>query len=346
MTDLPILPTTVVGSYPQPDWLVNRAILLGQNVPRIRRPEIWRPDAEVLAEAQNDATLVALRDMERAGIDIITDGEVRRESYSNRFGSALEGIDIDNPLAVQRPNGMTALHPRVTGEIRRLRPVEVEDALFLAAQTDRHTKITLPGPFTLAQQCHDEFYGDPEALTMAFADVVNAEIRDLVATGVDVIQLDEPWLRNNPDLARRFAVRAIDRAYDGITGVTRALHMCFGYAHLVGNEKPTGYSFLPELAEADVDQISIEAAQPKLDLGILRELGDKVMMLGVIDLHAPEAETAEVVAGRIRDALAFLPPERLVPAPDCGMKYLPRDLAFRKLAALAEGAALVRGEIA
>jgi 5-methyltetrahydropteroyltriglutamate--homocysteine methyltransferase len=345
MTDLPILPTTVVGSYPQPDWLVNRAILLGQNPPRVRRREIWRPDEEVLTEAQNDATIVAIRDMERAGIDIITDGEVRRESYSNRFGSALEGIDLDNPFAVERPNGMTSHLPRVVGEIRRLRPVEVEDALFLAEHTDRHTKITLPGPFTLAQQCHDEFYGEPEALTMAFAEVVNAEIRDLVATGVDVIQLDEPWLRNNPELARRFAVKAIDRAYAGITGVTRALHMCFGYAHLVRNEKPTGYSFLPELAEAGVDQISIEAAQPKLDLGILRELGDKVIMLGVIDLQAAEAETPEVVASRIRDALAVLPPERLIPAPDCGMKYLARDLAYRKLASLAEGAAIVRAEI-
>ena len=344
--NLPILPTTVVGSYPQPDWLVDRSVLFGQNVPRIRRPEIWRPGGDVLEEAQNDATIIAIRDMERAGIDIVTDGEVRRESYSNRFGSALEGVDIDNPAEIVSHNGRKSLIPRVVGAIRRQRSIELEDARFLKSQTDRCIKITLPGPFTLAQQCQDEFYNDPEALALAFADVLNQEIKELAQAGVDVVQLDEPWLRNNPDAARLYAVRAINRAFDGVSGVTKALHLCFGYAHLMGGNKPSGYSFLPELADTVADQISIEAAQPKLDLAVLEGLPGKTIMLGVIDLNAKEAETAEDVAKRIRHGLDYLPAERLIPAPDCGMKYLPRELAFKKLKALAEGAAIVRREIA
>jgi 5-methyltetrahydropteroyltriglutamate--homocysteine methyltransferase len=343
--DLPILPTTVVGSYPQPEWLVNRSVLMGQNVPRIRRKEIWRPDEDVLEEAQNDATIIAIRDMERAGVDIITDGEIRRESYSNRFGSALEGVDIDNPAEIVSHNGKKSLIPRIVSEIRRQRPIELEDALFLKLQTDRHTKITLPGPFTLAQQCYDEFYEDPEALAMAFAGVINQELKELAKAGVDVVQLDEPWLRNNPDAARRYAVKAINRAFEGVAGVTKALHLCFGYAHLMGNKKPSGYSFLPELHDAVADQISIEAAQPKLDLAVLRDLPGKTIMLGVIDLSVKEAETPEVVAQRVRRALQHLPPERVIPAPDCGMKYLRRDLAFSKLKAMVEGTAIVRREL-
>jgi len=343
--DLPILPTTVVGSYPQPDWLVNRSILMGQNVPRIRRKEIWRPDEDVLEEAQNDATIVAIRDVERAGVDIITDGEIRRESYSNRFGSALEGVDIDNPAEIVSHNGRKSLIPRIVSEIRRQRPIELEDARFLKSQTDRRTKITLPGPFTLAQQCHDEFYKDPEALALAFAGVINQELKELAQAGVDVVQLDEPWLRNNPDAARRYAVKAINRAFEGVAGVTKALHLCFGYAHLMGGNKPSGYSFLPELHDTVADQISIEAAQPKLDLAVLKDLPGKTIMLGVIDLNTKEAESPEVVAQRVRHALRYLPPERLIPAPDCGMKYLGRDLAFSKLKAMVAGTAVVRREI-
>ncbi len=343
--DLPILPTTVVGSYPQPDWLVNRSVLMGQNVPRIRRKEIWRPDEDVLEEAQNDATIVAIRDVERAGVDIITDGEIRRESYSNRFGSALEGVDIDNPAEIVSHNGRKSLIPRIVSEIRRQRPIELEDARFLKSQTDRRTKITLPGPFTLAQQCHDEFYKDPEALALAFAGVINQELKELAQAGVDVVQLDEPWLRNNPDAARRYAVKAINRAFEGVAGVTKALHLCFGYAHLMGGNKPSGYSFLPELHDTVADQISIEAAQPKLDLAVLKDLPGKTIMLGVIDLNTKEAESPEVVAQRVRHALRYLPPERLIPAPDCGMKYLGRDLAFSKLKAMVAGTAVVRREI-
>jgi 5-methyltetrahydropteroyltriglutamate--homocysteine methyltransferase len=345
LQELPLLPTTVVGSYPQPDWLVDREKLKSQTVPRVRLTEIWRPAPDVLEEAQDDATLVAIRDMERAGIDIVTDGEVRRESYSNRFATALDGVDIDAPAVIKRPNGRETLVPRVVGPVRRRHAVEVRDVEFLRRATDRPIKITLPGPFTIAQQCKDEHYGDPEAVAMAFAEAVNAEARDLEAAGADVIQLDEPWLRNDPEAARRYAVKAINRALDGLR-VTTVLHLCFGYAHLVRGGKPTGYSFLPELADTSVAQISIEAAQPKLDLGVLKDLSGKTIMLGVLDLADPEIESAETVAARIRAGLKVLPPERLVPAPDCGMKYMPRATAFGKLKALSEGAAIVRRELA
>ncbi|MBY0336333.1 MAG: 5-methyltetrahydropteroyltriglutamate--homocysteine methyltransferase [Acetobacteraceae bacterium] len=341
---LPILPTTVVGSYPQPEWLVDRQKLRSQRVPRVRVPEIWRVPAERLEEAQDDATVLAIRDMERAGIDIITDGEIRRESYSNHFANALGGIDLERPGEVIGRTGAPTLVPRVAGRIRRERPVEVRDVAFLRANTDRVTKITLPGPFTMTRQAQNDFYADDAELAMDFAAALNEEIRDLKAAGADVIQLDEPWMQAFPEEARRYAIPAINRALEGIGGTT-VIHMCFGYAATVGNDKPSGYSFLPELAEVSAQQISIEVAQPRLDLGMLRELGDKTVMVGVLDLHAEAIETPEVVAERIRAAIAVLPAERVIPAPDCGMKYLPRGRAFGKLKALAEGAAIVRREL-
>ncbi len=346
MADTPILlPTTVVGSYPQPDWLVDRAILTKNNVvPRVRLKEIWRVAEDALEQAQDDATLIAIRDMERAGIDIITDGEMRRESYSNRFALALEGVDVDNPAVVSGRMGKPTPVPRVTGPIRRRHPVEVRDVQFLRANTDQRIKITLPGPFTMSMQAHDEHYGDDEAFAMAYAEVVAEEARDLVAAGADVIQLDEPWLQARPDQAKRYGVKAINRALEGVGGTT-VVHMCFGYAALV-SEKPSGYSFLPQLADSAAAQISIEAAQPKLDLGVLKDLSNKTIMLGVLDLGTTEVETAETVAARLREGLRHAAPERLVAAPDCGMKYLPRARAFAKLKALAEGAAIVRRELA
>ncbi|MDN3567274.1 uroporphyrinogen decarboxylase family protein [Paeniroseomonas aquatica] len=340
---LPLLPTTVVGSYPQPAWLMNHEVLRSRLVPRVRAPEMWRVPAEFLAQAQDDATILAIRDMERAGIDIITDGEIRRESYSNHFASALEGIDPDRPGEVVGRTGKTTVVPRVIGRVRRARPVEVRDVAFARANTDRQVKITLPGPFTMTRQCQNEFYADEAELAMDYAAALNAEIRELKAAGADVIQLDEPWMQAYPEQARRYAIPAINRALEGIEGTT-VVHLCFGYAAIVG-DKPSGYSFLPELAEASAAQISIEAAQPRLDLGILRELPAKTIMLGVIDLNTPTVETAEEVAGRIRAALRVVDATRLVPAPDCGMKYLPRDRAFGKLQALAQGAAIVRREL-
>jgi 5-methyltetrahydropteroyltriglutamate--homocysteine methyltransferase len=340
---LSLLPTTVVGSYPQPDWLVDRA-MLSKSVPRVRM-NIWRVAEPWLEQAQDDATILAIRDMERAGIDIITDGEMRRESYSNRFATALEGIDQARPGEVRSRAGIATPVPRVVGRIRRTGPVEVRDMEFLRRNTDRRAKITLPGPFTLAQQAVNDFYADPDEMVMDYAAAVNAEAHDLVRAGADVIQLDEPWLRNDPAAARRIAVKAINRALGGIK-VPTVVHLCFGYAAVVaGTMKPVGYSFLPELAQCAADQISIEAAQPRLDLGILRDLAPKTVVLGVLDLAASEAETAATVADRIRAALAFAPPSRLVPAPDCGMKYMPRATAFAKLKALAEGTAIVRAEI-
>ncbi len=335
-----LIPTTVVGSYPQPDWLVNRE-MLSKSVPRVRM-DIWRIPEPWLEQAQDDATLLAIRDMERAGIDIITDGEMRRESYSNRFATALEGIDSAKPgLVFSRANRQTPV-PRVVGRIKRNGPVEVRDMAFLRANTDRVAKITLPGPFTMAQQATNEFYKDADEMVMDYAAAVNAEVLDLQAAGADQIQLDEPWLRNDPAAARRIAVAAINRALEGVT-VPTIVHLCFGYAAVVpGETKPVGYSFLPELAATTATQISIEAAQPRLDLGVLRDLAPKTVMLGVLDLVDPAPETPRIVADRIRAALKFLAPERLVAAPDCGMKYLPRDIAFAKLAALAKGAAIVR----
>jgi 5-methyltetrahydropteroyltriglutamate--homocysteine methyltransferase len=339
-----LLPTTVVGSYPQPDWLIDRDKLTHQGPVRVRAHELWRVPEPWLEAAQDDATRLAIRDMERAGIDIITDGEIRRESYSNRFALALEGIDAEHPGEVRSQTGRATPVPRVVGRIRRRAPVELRDVEFLLRQTDRATKITLPGPFTLSQQAQNEFYKDEEEMAMDYAAAVNAELRDLKAGGVDVVQLDEPWVRTAPDKAERYGVRAINRALEGIEGPT-VVHLCFGYAHVVAN-KPRGYAFLPQLADTVAQQISIEAAQPKIDLGVLADLSGKQIMLGVLDLGSAEVETAEQVADRIRAGLRHVAAERLIPAPDCGMKYMPRERAFGKLRALVEGAAIVRRELA
>jgi len=338
-----LLPTTVIGSYPQPDWLIDRAALSGQAPPRVRLETLWRVPKPLLEEAQDDATLIAIRAMERAGIDILSDGEMRRESYSNRLATALDGVDIDNPGRIPSRTGRLQLVPRVVGPIRRRHAVERRDVEFLRANTERQIKITLPGPFTMAQQALDEHYKDEEALAMAYADAVNAEARDLKAAGADVVQLDEPYMQAQPEKARRFAIKAINRALDGVPGPT-IVHLCFGYAYIVKG-KPAGYSFLAELADTTADQISIEAAQPQLDLGILRDLAPKTVLVGVLDLGNANVESVETVAARIRAALAFAPPERVIPAPDCGMKYLPRATAFGKLKALAEGAAMIRREL-
>jgi 5-methyltetrahydropteroyltriglutamate--homocysteine methyltransferase len=338
------LSSTVVGSYPQPEWLIDREALGSHSVPRVRVSQAWRIPEPYLREAQDDATVVAIRDMERAGIDTITDGEIRRESYSNRFATALDGVDADNPATIHTAGGEARTVPRIVAPVRWRGPVEVGDIEFLRAHTERKTKITLPGPFTMAQQASNEAYDDPDELVMDFAAAVNQEALALQAAGADVIQLDEPWLRNDPDAARRVAVAAIDRALDGLS-VTTVVHLCFGYAALVGAKNRNRYDFLGELSDSVAEQISIEAAQPRLDLGQLSELSPKVVVLGVIDLGDERVETPEQVADRIRAALAHMPAERIVPAPDCGMKYLPRARAFAKLQALSAGAALVRSEL-
>jgi 5-methyltetrahydropteroyltriglutamate--homocysteine methyltransferase len=339
-----LIPTTVVGSYPQPDWLVNRQVL-SKVVPRVRMEEMWRVPDEWLEEAQDDATIVAIRDMERAGIDVITDGEIRRESYSNRFATALEGIDSENPGFVTARSGARTPVPRVVGKIRRTSAIEVRDMEFLRRNTALPAKITLPGPFTISQQAKDEFYNDAEALAMDMAAAVNEEAHDLVRAGADVIQLDEPWVRNDPDAARRYAIKAINRALEGVA-VPTVVHLCFGYAAVVpGETKPANYAFLAELAETKASMISIESAQPKVDLGVLVDLAPKKIMLGVLDLSDVTIETPAIVAARLRRGLEHVSPERLVAAPDCGMKYLPRHVAFGKLRAMVEGAAVVRREL-
>ena len=337
------LTTTVVGSYPQPDWLIDRERLGARLPPRVRALELWRVDAAFLEEAQDDATRLAVQDMERAGVDVITDGEMRRESYSNRFATALDGVDLDEPGVALDRTGHENPVPRVVGPIRRTRPVEVGDVEFLRALTDRRIKITVPGPFTMTQQAQDDHYGDGRSLALAYAEAVNEELRDLKAAGADVVQIDEPYLQARPEPAREYALEAIDRALDGIEGDT-VLHTCFGYAHIV-KQRLTGYPFLRELDACRATHVSLEAAQPGLDPEVLRELPSKVIVFGVLDLGSPEAETPEAVAERIRRALEAVEPERLVVAPDCGMKYLPRDLAFRKLEAMVAGARIVRDEL-
>ena len=334
--------TSLVGSYPQPDWLIDRQMLSKRMPPRIRAEELWRVASPWLEQAQNDATIVAIHEQERAGLDIITDGEIRRESYSNRFATALDGLDLDNPATITSRSGQPILVPRVVGPIRKRHAVLVDDVRFLRAHTNRMVKVTVPGPFTMTQQAHNDYYTDEAALALAYADVVNAEILDLVAAGADVVQIDEPYLQPYPDKARAYGLAAINRALEGVSCQT-ALHTCFGYAALVSN-RPEGYPFLAELAQCDVQQISIETAQCHLDCAILKSLAAKTIILGVIDLSTNEVESPETVADRIRRALPYVDPERTILAPDCGMKYLPREVAFGKLQAMVKGAEIVRAE--
>ena len=338
-----LFPTSLVGSYPQPDWLIDRAKLAGRFPPRVRSKELWRVAPEWLEEAQDDATILAIRDQERAGLDIITDGEMRRESYSNRFATALEGVDTDNPGVALDRSGHPNPVPRVVGRVRRKHPVELRDVQFLRANTKRRIKITVPGPFTMSQQAQNDFYESEEELALDYAAAVNEEIRDLFEAGADIVQLDEPYMQARPEKARQYGLKALNRALDGIGGET-AVHICFGYAAII-HVRPSGYSFLPELAQSPVREVSIETAQSSLDCSILQSLSEKTIILGVLDLSSMKIETPEMVAARIKRALPYVRPERVVIAPDCGLKYLPRVIAFGKMKAMVEGAALVRAEL-
>src|SRR6195256_281883 len=341
---LPLLPTTLVGSYAQPEWLIDRQKLAGRFPPRVRAKELWRVAPEWLAQAQDDATLLAIQDQERAGLDIITDGEMRRESYSNRFATALDGVDVDNPGTALDRSGHPNPVPRVVGKVRRRHPVEVDDVKFLRANTSRAIKITVPGPFTMSQQAQNDFYRDEEEMALDYAAAVNAEIKDLFAAGADIVQIDEPYMQARPDKARKSGLKAANAALDGVKGRT-AVHICFGYAAII-HVRPEGYSFLPEFANSPVQQVSIETAQSKLDCAVLEKLPRKTILLGVLDLSTDSVETSETVAARIRRALPHVPAERIIVAPDCGLKYLPRDVAFGKMQAMVAGAAIVRAEIA
>ena len=340
-----LFPTTLVGSYPQPDWLIDRAKLASRLPPRIRAKELWRVPEFYLDEAQRDATLVAIRAQEEAGLDIITDGEIRRESYSNRFATALDGVDIDNPGVATDRTGHPNPVPRIVGPITRKHPVEVEDVRFLRANTRRPIKMTVPGPFTMTQQAQNDYYPDEESAALAYADAVNAEIKDLFAAGADFVQIDEPYMQARPEKARQYGLNALNRALQDVGGTT-IVHICFGYAAIVGHSKPSGYSFLAELRDCSCHQISIETAQPKLDCAVLTNLPNKKILLGVIDLDDQTVETPEVVAARIRRALPYIDANRIIVAPDCGMKYLPRDVAFGKMKAMVEGAKLMRAQCA
>ena len=336
------IPTSLVGSYAQPDWLIDRERLLHRFPPRVRATELWRVDPKYLEQAQDDATVIAIRDQERAGLDIITDGEQRRESYSNRFATALAGVDVDNPGTALDRSGEPNPVPRVVGPVERKHAVQVRDIEFLRANTSRPAKITVPGPFTMSQQAQNEFYETEAELALAYAAAVHDEIADLFAAGADIVQIDEPYMQARPEKAREFGVPALQRALEGITGTT-AVHICFGYAAII-HGRPTAYSFLPELAACSCRQISIETAQSGIDTGVLETLPGKQIILGVIDLNDHAVESPETVADRIRRALSYKRPQELIAAPDCGMKYLPRDSAYGKLEALAAGAAAVRAE--
>ena len=339
-----LFPTTIVGSFPQPEWLIDRARLAGRFPPRVRARELWRVPEPYLAQAQDDATLLAIRFQEEAGLDIVSDGEIRRESYSNRFATALEGVDLDNPGTGLDRSGHPNPVPRIVGRIRRMRPVEVDDLRFLKAHTTRKTKITVPGPFTMLQQAQNDFYASEEEAAMDYAAAVNEEIRDLFAAGADVVQIDEPYMQARPEKARRYGLAALNRALDGVQGTT-AVHICFGYAAII-HERPSGYSFLPELAGCKCRQVSVETAQSRLDTRVLKELRGKQVMVGCLDLSDNEVETPQVVADRVRRALEHVPPEQVILAPDCGMKYLPRDVARGKLASMVAAAQQLRREFA
>jgi 5-methyltetrahydropteroyltriglutamate--homocysteine methyltransferase len=341
--ELPLLPTMLVGSYAQPDWLIDREKLAGRFPPRVRARELWRVDEPYLEQAQDDATLLAIRAQEDAGLDVITDGEMRRESYSNRFATALDGIDIDNPGTALDRSGHPNPVPRIVGPIRRRHPVEVEDVRFLRRHTDRPIKMTVPGPFTMTQQAQNDHYPDEPSTALAYAEAVNEEIGDLFDAGADMVQIDEPYLQARPEKAREYGVAALEQALVGISGIT-AVHICFGYAAII-HDRPSGYSFLPEMAACSCDAVSIETGQSHLDCSVLAELPGKKIILGVIDLGDHTVETPEIVADRIRRALPHVPVENVIPAPDCGMKYLPREVAFAKMQALAAGARLVREEL-
>jgi len=340
---LPILPTTVVGSYPQPGWLVDHEMMMAITPPRVRMAKVWRFEGERLKEAQDDATRLAVQDMEEAGLDIVSDGEIRRESYFNLFATALSGVDLDQPGEMPDRTGAMIPVPRVVGPIKRLRPVQLDDYKFLRSISDRPVKMTVPGPFTMSQLAIDEYYKDEQALIMAYADAVNAELKDLKEAGCDVVQIDEPYLQAKSEKAKKYGVQGINRALDGVPAPT-IVHMCFGYAYAV-KEKPSGYSFLPELDRCCSTQVSLEAAQPKLDMQALSGLPSKTIMLGVLDLGDSSVETPQIIADRIRRALEFIPASRLVIAPDCGMKYLPRATALGKLKAMVAGVDIVRKEL-
>jgi 5-methyltetrahydropteroyltriglutamate--homocysteine methyltransferase len=343
MAALPLLPTTLVGSYPQPDWLVDKAVLLGQGPPRVRMKEVWRVAEPYLEQAQDDATRLAIADMERAGLDIVTDGEIRRESYFNRFACALDGIDLDEPGVVPGRTGKPTVVPRVIGPIKRRGPVELRDAQFLRANTTRTTKMTVPGPFTMTMLALNVHYPDDRSLALAYADAVNAELKDMKAAGIDVLQIDDPYLQSAAEKGRAWGLEAIERALDGVPGPT-AVHLCMGYAYVV-KQKYQRYNFLGEFERSAVNQVSIEAAEPKLDLSQLKELPTKHVMVGVLDLGDHTVETPETIVQRLEAALKHIDPQRLIVAPDCGLKYLPREVAFGKMAAMAEGARRVRARL-
>jgi 5-methyltetrahydropteroyltriglutamate--homocysteine methyltransferase len=338
-----MLTTTIAGSLPKPSWLAKPGVLWAP----------WSLSDASLAEGKRDAVRLALREQEEAGIDIVTDGEQSRQHFVHGFLEAIEGVDFTRRVTIGiRADRYKAEVPTVTSSIARRRPVHADEVKFARAHTTRKLKFTVPGPMTIVDTLADEFYRDRRRLAMEFARVINEEARELVALGLDVLQLDEPAFNVYMDDARSWGIEAIHRAIDGLSCKT-AVHICYGYGikanvdwkSTLGAEWRQYEQTFPALAASRIDQVSIECANSKVPLALLGLLRGKDVMVGVIDVATDAIETPAQVAATIRSVLPFVPPERLYPCTNCGMVPLGRDVAMDKLRALAAGAALVRGEL-
>ena len=338
-----MLETTIAGSLPKPSWLAE---------PNKLWPA-WRLDGEPLAEAKRDATILALKIQEDAGIDIVSDGEQSRQHFVHGFLEGVEGINFARrvPMGI-RNNRYEAMVPTVTGRLRRKHPVHAEEARIARAHTGHRLKFTLPGPMTIIDTIADSHYGDRVAMAMAFAEVLNEEARELAAIGVDVIQFDEPAFNVYLDQVAGWGIAALHGAIEGLTCKT-AVHICYGYGipaniewkATLGAEWRQYEQIFPALAASRIDQVSLECAHSHVPLELLALLAGKDVLVGAIDVASEEVETAAEVAATIEQAMRFVPPERLYPCTNCGMAPLDRTLAAQKLAALAAGAALVRGRV-
>jgi 5-methyltetrahydropteroyltriglutamate--homocysteine methyltransferase len=336
-----MLETTIAGSLPKPSWLAE---------PKKLWPA-WRLEGDALAEAKRDATVLALKTQEDCGIDIVSDGEQSRQHFVHGFLEGVDGIDFARrvPMGI-RNNRYEAMVPTVTGPLRRKRSVHAEEARIARAHTTHRLKFTLPGPMTIVDTIADAHYGDRVAMAMAFAELLNEEARELAAIGVDVIQFDEPAFNVYLDEVTDWGIDTLHRAIDGLACNT-AVHICYGYGipaniewkATLGHEWRQYERIFPALAASHIDQVSLECAHSHVPVELLGLLSGKDVLVGAIDVASDAVETPDEVAAVIEDALRFVPAERLYPCTNCGMAPLDRTLAEQKLAALAAGAALVRG---
>ena len=340
---VPPLSTTLAGSLPKPAWLAEPEVLWAR----------WRLSGDALAEGQRDAVLASLKAQEAAGIDIVSDGEQSRQHFVHGFLERLEGIDFAQRRRIGiRADRYEADCPTITGPVRRPEPVHGAEVRFARAHTDRRLKFTLPGPMTIVDTLADDHYGDRVKAAFAFAEVLNAEARELADLGVDVLQFDEPAFNVYLDEVRDWGIEALHRAIEGV-GCTTAVHICYGYGipaniewkQTLGDEWRQYELTFPHLARSRIDQVALECANSRVPLSLIGLLEGKDVLAGCIDVATDVVETPEDVADVIRAALEFVPPERLFPTTNCGMAPLRRDVAYAKLRTLAAGAALIRSEL-